>query len=94
MAELLIRKGANVNISARVLIYMFFACDGFIYYFSKKDGRTPLHAACQRGKTDVAKLLIASGATFNAKTDATVNLLYLIWLLFCFTFFFFLIFGI
>jgi ankyrin repeat protein len=78
LAELLLRKGADVN--ARTAagatplhggekeIAEFLIARGADVNARDKDGKTPLHVAAGNGRTAVVELLIAKGADINAKT--------------------------
>ncbi len=67
LCELLILKGANVNVTT----YAYDLIDmGY-------NGWTPLHFAADKGYKNVADLLIAKGADINAKTSDGMTPLYI-----------------
>ena len=43
----------------------------YYYYYYDQDGRTPLHAAANRGFSEIVKILLERGADLN-KTDLVI----------------------
>ena len=69
----------NLNSSSHFVIYLTVrACVNIniFSYFCTQDGCTPLLCACDHGLSDVAKLLINKGASFNV-TDGVSYYLYI-----------------
>ena len=93
IVQLLLEKGANVDLATEVISFSFsflFSFSHFsIFFFNVKNGVTPLYIAAQNGHEQIVQLLLEKGNPNVDLPDQVILLILSFFFFFTFPFFYF-----